>query len=83
MNSLNIPVGSSSQVNLRALIPRCTNKPKRLNLKSKRKRNLIKKAIELSQMLDMDILMVLKCRDTGKVTVYESGGCEQQDDNSS
>ena len=83
MNSQTNPVESSSSVNLRALLPRCTIKTKRLNLKSKRKRNLIKKAIELSQMLDMDILMVLKCRDTGKVTVYESGGCEQQDDNGS
>ena len=55
-------------------LPRCQNKQRRLNLKSKRKRNLIKKAIELSQMLEMDMLVLFKDRDTGKITQYMSGG---------
>ena len=42
-------------------------------MKSKRKRNLVKKGIELSKMLDMELLVVFKCKDTGKVTVYSSG----------
>jgi len=55
------------------LLPRCDEKIKRLNLKGKRKRNLIKKAIELSQMLDMDMLIVFRDIDTGKMTLYNSG----------
>ena len=54
-------------------IKRCENKLKRLNLKGKRKRNLVKKAMELDKMVDMDVLIVCKCRDTGKITIYESG----------
>ena len=54
-------------------LARCQNKARRVNLKSKRKRNLIKKAIELSKMLDMDMLMVFKDHDTGKVSQYTSG----------
>jgi len=34
---------------------------------------LIKKAIELSQMLDMDMLIVFRDIDTGKMTLYNSG----------
>ena len=56
------------------ILKRCTNKARRLNLKSKRKRNLIKKAIELSTMLDMDLVMIFKDLDTGKITHYTSGG---------
>ena len=54
-------------------LPRCENKVKRLNLKGKRKRNLVKKAIELSQMLDMDIVIIFRDIDTGKITQYNSG----------
>ena len=54
-------------------LPRCLDKEKRLNLKGKRKRNLIKKAIELSQMLDMDMCIIFKDIDTGKITQYSSG----------
>ena len=41
-------------------------------MKHKRKRNLIKKAIELSVVMDMDIYMVLRDRDTGKYSQYTS-----------
>ena len=54
-------------------LSRCDDKIKRLNLKGKRKKNLIKKAIELSQMLDMDMLIVFRDIDTGKITQYNSG----------
>ena len=54
-------------------LPYCKDKIKRLNLKGKRKRNLIKKAIELSKMLDMDTLIVFRDIDTGKITQYNSG----------
>lgn len=52
---------------------RCENKARRVNLKSKRKRNLIKKAIELSKMLSVDMLMVFMDHDTGKLSSYSSG----------
>ena len=55
------------------VLPRCLDKEKRLNLKGKRKRNLIKKAIELSQMLDMEMCMVFRDIDTGKISLYSSG----------
>lgn len=35
------------------------DKLKRINLKSKRKKTLIKKAIEISQMCQVDILLVI------------------------
>ena len=49
------------------------NRLKRINLKSKRMRNLIKKAIELSQMCDLDISMVVRDREMEKFTMYHSG----------
>ena len=57
---------------------RVQNKAKRLNLKNKRKRNLIKKAIELSEMLDMDMCIVFKDRDTDNITQYMSGGSRRE-----
>ena len=59
-------------------LARCQDKVRRLNLKSKRKRNIVKKAIELSKMLDMDMLVVFKDKDTGKITQYTSG-CKDGD----
>ena len=50
------------------------DKAKRINLKSKRTRTLIRKAIELSQMCDMDIHIVLKDREFNKVVEYGSSG---------
>ena len=47
---------------------RINDRMKRINLKSKRLRNLIKKAIELSQMCDIDISLVLRDREMNKVT---------------
>lgn len=44
----------------------------RLNLKGKRKKNLVKKAIEVSTMLEMDVCIVMRCRDTGRVSLYQN-----------
>ena len=45
-------------------------------MKSKRKRNLFKKVIELEQMFDLDVCMVIRDRETGRVYQYK-GGSEQ------
>lgn len=52
---------------------RVENKERRVNLKCKRKRNFFKKAIELSCMCDMDVLVILKDRDSGRFQQYSSG----------
>ena len=49
------------------------DRTKRINHKSKRLRNLIKKAIELSLMCDLDISMIVRDREIGKYTKYQSG----------
>ena len=49
------------------------DKLKRINLKSKRKKTLIKKAIEISQMCQVDILLVMQDREMNKVIEYNSG----------
>ena len=46
-------------------------------MKSKRKRNLIKKAIELSKMLDMNIFIVFQDLDTQKLSIYNSGDSQK------
>lgn len=49
------------------------DKLKRINLKSKRLRNLVKKAIELSQMCELHISLVVKDPEMNKFTQYCSG----------
>lgn len=46
------------------------DKIKRINLKSKRKRTLIKKAIEVSHMCNLDIFIIINDRDCDKVIQY-------------
>ena len=48
------------------------NKTKRVNLKCKRKRNLIKKAIELQKLTDLDICIVIKDDEMNKVIQFAS-----------
>ena len=48
------------------------DKLKRINYKSKRTRTLIRKAIEVSQMCDLDVLLVLHDREFDKITQYNS-----------
>ena len=64
---------SSSASKDNSNLQRCANKDRRVNLKSKRKRNLIKKAIELTKMLDMKMFIVFKDLDTHKLSIYNSG----------
>lgn len=48
------------------------DKAKRINLKSKRTRTLFRKAIEVSQMCNLDIFILMKDRDSNKVIEYAS-----------
>ena len=52
-------------------------KGKRSNMKGKRRRNFLKKAIELEKMFDLDICIVIKDRETDKFFQY-MGGSEEQ-----
>ena len=54
-------------------LERIANKANRVNLKHKRKQNLIKKGIELNKVFEMDVLIVLRDRDTGRYSQYTSG----------
>ena len=49
------------------------DKLKRQNLKSKRKKTLVKKAIEMSQMCQVDILLVISDGEMNKLIEYNSG----------
>lgn len=55
----------------------CQNKANRVSLKHKRKKNLIKKAIELNKCLEMDVFILMRDRDTGKFSQYAS--CNDQE----
>ena len=55
----------------------CADKKRRINLKNKRVKNYIKKGIELAAMLSMDVYVVLKDRDTDRVSEYTSGDSSQ------
>lgn len=61
---------------------RIMDKQKRINLKSKRKRTLIRKAIEVSEMCDLDVLIIIRDREMNKVMQYNSSpvnGCKKDD----
>ena len=51
---------------------RILDKQKRINLKSKRKRTLIRKAIEVSEMCDLDVLIIIRDWEMNKVMQYNS-----------
>ena len=55
------------------------DRERRTNLKSKRKRNIVKKAIELSHMCNMDILILIRDREMDKLFQYSSGKTEATD----
>ena len=50
---------------------------KRINLKSKRKRTLLKKIIEMSQMCKLDMFLVIHDEEMNKVIEYNSGSQHQ------
>ena len=49
-----------------------------INAKSKRRRNLIKKAMELSIKCEVDVFLIIRDSVQKKVTTYESDGTEGQ-----
>lgn len=46
------------------------------NVKSKRRRNLVKKAIELSNMCNVETIVVVRDQKNKRITLYESNGNE-------
>ena len=54
------------------------DKVSRVNIKSKRKRTLLRKAIEVSQLCSLDILIVIRDKETRKIYEYNSGRQENQ-----
>jgi len=42
------------------------------NVKSKRRRNLVKKAIELSSLCDVETILVVRDKKNKRITLYES-----------
>ena len=49
------------------------DKVSRVNIKSKRKRTLLRKAIEVSQLCSLDILIIIRDNETRKIYEYNSG----------
>ena len=49
------------------------DKANRINIKSKRKRTLLRKAIEVSQLCCLDILIVIRDTESNKIIEYNSG----------
>ena len=49
------------------------DKAQRINIKSKRKRTLLRKAIEVSQLCSLDILIIIRDKETNKIIEYGSG----------
>ena len=49
------------------------DKAQRINIKSKRKRTLLRKAIEVSQLCSLDILIIIRDKETNKIIEYSSG----------
>ena len=45
---------------------------RRINIKSKRRKNLFKKAMELKSMCGLEVLIILKDPDYNKVQIYNS-----------
>ena len=55
-------------------------KQRRINIKSKRRRNFLKKAIELKRMCGLEMLVVIKDTEQNRVHVYNMIQAETQAD---
>lgn len=69
-------VESSGQGLVKGTKERISKDKNRINVKSKRKRFLFKKAIELSQMCDLQIMIVVHDQIVDRLTTYCSGKIE-------
>lgn len=58
-------------------VPAIDDRQKRINLKSKRKKTLMKKAIEISQMCKVDVLLIINDPEMNKMIEYNSGSREE------
>lgn len=54
------------------------DKHSRINMKSKRKKTLIKKVIEFSQLFGLDVMLIIHDKEALKLYEYNSG-CAEQD----
>ena len=54
------------------------DKAQRVNIKSKRKRTLFRKAIEVSQLCSIDILIIIRDNETNKLIEYSSGKSDSE-----
>ena len=53
------------------------DKALRINIKSKRKRTLLRKAIEVSRLCNLQILIVIRDTESNKIIEYNSGKSNQ------
>ena len=48
------------------------DRTKRINIKCKRRKNLLKKAMEFRELCDQEILLIIKDSEFNKFTIYNS-----------
>ena len=59
--------------NKKSMLPKLIeDRLKRINIKSKRRRILLKKAMELKYLCDLDMLFIIKDAEFNKYTIYNS-----------
>ena len=63
---------SGADMAVKELPKKIENRLQRINIKSKRKKNLMKKAIEFRRLCALEVLVVVKDPEFMKFTVYNS-----------
>ena len=74
--SKSIAVMTQQNSKIPSFVPQHT---RRINIKSKRRKNLIKKAIELRAMCGLDIAIIIKDNEFGKIQMYNMSGSHMTD----